>query len=59
MTKIYKRTSRSKINKINIEAKNIVIRLSIEDRLEPLSEGNAYITVKDHKEEFHYPNSIP
>ena len=52
VTKIYKRTSRSKINNINIEAKNIVMKLGIEDRVERLSEGNAYVTVKDHKEEF-------
>ena len=37
---------------MNIEAKNIVTKLGIEDRVERLSEGNAYLTVKDHKEEF-------
>ena len=42
VTKIYKRTPRSKINRINIEAKNIVTKLGIEDRVEQLSEGNAY-----------------
>ena len=52
VTKIFKRTPRSKINRINIEAKNIVTKLGIEDRVERLSEGNTYITVKDHKEEF-------
>ena len=52
VTKIYKRTPRSKINRINIEAKNIVTKLGIEDRVEQLSEENAYVTVKDHKEEF-------
>ena len=52
VTKIYRRTPRSKINRINIEAKNIVTKLGIEDRVERLSEGNAYVTVKDHKEEF-------
>ena len=52
VTKIYKRTPRSKFNKINIEAKNMVMKLSIEDRVERLSEGNAYIIIKDHKEKF-------
>ena len=52
ITKIYKRTPGRKINKINIEANNIVIKLGIEDRVERLSEANAYVTVKDHKEEF-------
>ena len=42
VTKIYKRTPRSKINRINIEAKNIVTKLGIEDRVEQLSKGNAY-----------------
>ena len=31
---------------------NIVTKLGIDDRVERLSELNAYITVKDHKEEF-------
>ena len=52
VTKIFKRTPRSKINRINIEAKNIVTKLGFEDRVEQLSKGNAYITVKVHKEEF-------
>ena len=52
VTKIYKRTLRSKINRINIEAKSIVTKLSIEDRVQQLSEENAYITVKGHKGEF-------
>ena len=52
VTKVYNTTARSKINRINVEAKNIVTKLGIEDRVEQLSERNAYITVKDHKEEF-------
>ena len=52
ISKIHKRTPRSKSDKINIEAKNIVIKLGIEDRVERLSEGNTYINVKDHREEF-------
>ena len=52
VTKIYKRTPRSKINRIKIEAKSIVTKLGIEDKVERLREGNAYITVKYHKEKF-------
>ena len=52
VTKVYNTTARSKINRINVEAKNLVTKLGIEDRVEQLSERNAYITVKDHKEEF-------
>ena len=52
VTKVYNTTARSKINRINVEAKNIVTKLGIEDRVEQLSERNAYMTVKDHKEEF-------
>ena len=51
-TKISNRTPRGKIDQINVEAKNIIMKLGIEDRIERLSEGNADITVKDHKEEF-------
>ena len=32
-----------------IEPNNIVTKLGIEDRVERLGKGNAYITVKDHK----------
>ena len=52
VTKVYNTTTRSKINRINVETTNIVTKLGIEDRVEQLSERNAYMTVKDHKEEF-------
>ena len=51
VTKVYNTTTRSKINRINVEATNIVTKLGIEDRVKQLSERNAYMTVKDHKEE--------
>ena len=50
VTKIYMRTPRNKINMVNIEAKNIVTKLGIEDGAEQLSKGNADITMKDHKQ---------
>ena len=50
--KIYKKTRRSELNRIKIEAKNIVTKMGIEDRVERVSDGNAYITVKDHEEKF-------
>ena len=50
-TKIYKRRPSSKINKISIEAKEILTKLGIEHRVEQLNEGNTYITVKYHTEE--------
>ena len=56
--KIYNRTPRGKISKINIEAKNIVAKLGIEDRVERLSKGNTYITVKDRNEELPEKASI-
>ena len=37
--KVYKTTTRSKVNRINFEAKNIVTKLGIEDRVEQLSKG--------------------
>ena len=38
---------------INLEAKKITQKLNISDRVEKLTRRNAYITVKDHKENFH------
>ena len=37
--KVYKTTTRRKVNRINFEAKNIVTKLGIEDRVEQLSKG--------------------
>ena len=57
VTKTYKKSNISKINNINFTAKKITQKLSIDDRVQRMEETEAYITVKDHKDEF--PNKIP
>ena len=44
--------SRNKFNKINIEAKKIATKLKIDDRVQQFHEAEAFITVKDHKDNF-------
>ena len=50
ITKTYKKTDRTKVKSINYEAKKIVEKLSIDDRVEKMQENEAFITIKDHKE---------
>ena len=56
VTNTYKKSNISKINNINFTAKKITEKLSIDDRVQRMEETEAYITVKDHKDEF--PNKI-
>ena len=46
------KTDRRKVKSINYEAKEIVEKLSIEDRVEKMQENEAIITIKDHNEGF-------
>ena len=46
------KTNYETVKKINIEAANIATNLELEDRIEQLSESKAFITLKDHKENF-------
>ena len=52
ITKAYKKTDRGKFQSINHEAKKIVEKLSIDDRVEKMQENEAFITIKNHKEGF-------
>ena len=52
ITKTYKKSDRRKVNNVNSHAKRITEKLPISDRVEKLQEAEAYITVKDHKENF-------
>ena len=56
ITKEYKKSNSDKRDKINNEAKNIVKKLGIEERVQRMSEEESYVTIKDHKENF--PNKI-
>ena len=52
ITKTYKKSNMNKVNKLNLEAKNIAGKLSISDRVDRLQSNEAYITIKDHKKNF-------
>ena len=56
VTSHYEKTTTNTENKINTEAKQITDTLKISDRVEPIAHKNAYITLKDHKENF--PNNV-
>ena len=52
ITKTYKKSSTNKYNEINTEAKTIATKLKIQDRATQLARKQAFITLKDHKENF-------
>ena len=52
ITKDYEKCNDSTLNEINLEAKNLTKKLKIHERIKKLPLKNAYITVKDHKENF-------
>ena len=54
---MYKKSNRNRVNDINLDAKKIVQKLKIDDRVENMQETEAFLTIKDHKEGF--PHSFP
>ena len=52
ITKDYEKCNDSTLNDINLEAKNLTSNLKIHDRIKKIPLKNAYITVKDHKDNF-------
>ena len=52
ITKDYKKAQKDSVLNTNIEAKHITERLNISDRVEVMSEQPAYLTLKDHKDNF-------
>ena len=52
ITKTYKKTTNSKVNRVDLDVKKIVDKLLISDRVDQSRKHDAYITVKDHKESF-------
>ena len=56
MTKTFKKSDQRKVNNVNSHAKRITEKLPISDRIEKLQETEAYITIKEHNEDF--PNKI-
>ena len=52
ITSTYEKTDVNTINIINNEARDIATNLKIQDRVERMAEQQAFITLKDHKENF-------
>ena len=52
VTKDYKKTDRNSIQSINVDAKKIAQSLDINDRIPKIIEREAFITLKDHKQNF-------
>ena len=52
ISKDYRKTTMNTVNQINREAANIAKELELEDRIEALSTKPAFLTVKDHKEDW-------
>ena len=52
VTASYQKTATSTLDKINAEAISIAHNLRLEDRIESFPPHDAFITLKDHKENF-------
>ena len=52
ITKTYRKDTQNEYNNINEEAKEIAKKLKIDNRVEILAKKNAFITLKDHKNNF-------
>ena len=52
VTSVYQQTTQTAIHDINREASAIAHKLEIADRIETLAENKAFITIKDHKDNF-------
>ena len=52
ITKTYKKSNKARVNSINKDTKKLAKKLKIADRMERMEESEAYIIVKDHKEDF-------
>ena len=52
ITETYQKSTNSKVNGVDLDAKKIAEKLLISDRVDQLQNHNANITVKDHKESF-------
>ena len=52
ITKDYKQTTHATVKQINTEARAIAAELELGDRIEVYSDSRAFVTLKDHKENF-------
>ena len=52
VTKDYKLADDNMVNSINKEAKKLAVELKVADRLQQYAHRDAFVTLKDHKENF-------
>ena len=52
VTKTYKKVPEKLQKSISLEATSIATKVKLSDRIEKLAEAPAYVTLKDHKENF-------
>ena len=52
ITKTYKKADKNQLNKIDAEAKAITKKLGIDNRVEMTARKEAFVTLKDHKDNF-------
>ena len=52
VTKAYKKAPEKPQKSINLEAKSMATKLKLSDQIEKLAEAPAYMTLKDHQENF-------
>ena len=52
ISKTYKKSDTAIFNKINTEAKNTAEKYDIAERVDCFAKSNAFVTLKDHKENF-------
>ena len=57
ITKTYKKAPTKLERSINLEAQNIAKKIKLDDRIESLAKTEAFITLKDHKDNFQ--NKLP
>ena len=53
VTKTYKKANNHLYNEMNEEAKSIASNFGLDNQIESLANSEAFITLKDHKENFH------
>ena len=58
ITKTQRKSTNSKVNRVDLDAKKIADKLLISDRVDQLQKYDAYIIVKDNKESFPHNPSL-
>ena len=53
VTKTYKKSSPKVLDELNSQSARVAEKLGLDNRIEKLAEREAFITLKDHKPEFH------